>query len=69
MATRPACADPDATNDRGSRGGRLRSNEVTISFSPISRDMMEIEMRKWRQTTVLARRAASEDAHIDLIGS
>ena len=28
-----------------------RSNEVTIRFSPISRDRMEIETRKWCQTT------------------
>ena len=27
----------------------MRSNEVTIRFSPISRDMMEIQTRKWCQ--------------------
>ena len=53
MANHPICADPGATDDRGSRGGHLRSNEVTIRFSPISRDGMEIEMRKWCQTTLL----------------
>ena len=49
----PICADRGATDDRGSRGGHLRSNDVTIRFSPISRDRMEIETRKWCQTTWL----------------
>ena len=53
MATHPICADLGATDDRGSRGGHLRSNDVTIRFSPISRDRMEIETRKWCQTTWL----------------
>ena len=54
-----------ANDDRGSREGHLRSREDTIRFSPITRDRMEIEMRKWCQT----RQAASEDMHIDLLGS
>ena len=33
--------------------GQMRSNEVTIRFSPISRDRMEIETRKLCQTTWL----------------
>ena len=49
----PICADPVATVDRGSRGGHLRSNELTIHISPISRDRMDIETRKWCQTTWL----------------
>ena len=42
----PICADPGATDDQGSPEGHLRSNDVTIRFSPISRDSMEIETRK-----------------------
>ena len=49
----PICADLGASDDRGLRGGHLRSNDVTIRFSPISRDRIEIETRKWRQTTWL----------------
>ena len=30
--------------------GQMRSNEVTIRFSPINRDRMEKETRKWCQT-------------------
>ena len=37
----------------GVTGGHLRSNEITIRFSPITRDRMEIEMRKWCHTTWL----------------
>ena len=32
MAIHPICNDPSATDDEGSRGGRLRTNEVKISF-------------------------------------
>ena len=30
--TRPICDDPGESDDWGSRGGHLRSNEVTIRF-------------------------------------
>ena len=40
------CDDPGTTDDRGSREGYLRSREVTIRFSPITRDGMEVDMRK-----------------------
>ena len=43
--------DSGATDDWGSRGGHLRSNEVKILFSPITRDRMEIKVRKWYQAT------------------
>ena len=66
MATHPICDDPGPTDDRGSREGHLRSNEVTIRFSPRSRDMMEIETRKWFPNN-LGRQTASEDMHIDLL--
>ena len=33
--------------------GHLRSHEVTIRFSPITRDRMVIETREWFQTTKL----------------
>ena len=42
-----------ATDDRGSRKGHLRSNEVTICSSSISHGKMKIEMHKWCQTTWL----------------
>ena len=53
MATHPICADLGATDDRGSQGGHLWSNDVTIRFSSISRDRTEIETRKLCQTTWL----------------
>ena len=37
----------------GSWGGHLRSNEITIRFSPINHDSIDIEMHKWCQTTWL----------------
>ena len=37
MAIQPICDDPGATDYRGSRGGHLRSNEVTIRFVNKSR--------------------------------
>ena len=46
MATHPICDDPGATDDWGSRGGHLRSNELKIRFSLITRDRMEIETSK-----------------------
>ena len=49
----PICADHAATDDRGSRGGHLRSNDAIIRFSLISRDRMEIETHKWCQTSWL----------------
>ena len=55
MTTHPICDDRGATDDRGSREGHLRSHEVTIRFSPITRNRMEIEMRKWCQTTWLVK--------------
>ena len=42
----PHLCDPGATEDRGLWRGRLRSNDVTTRFSPISLDRMEIETRK-----------------------
>ena len=69
MATHPIYDDQGATDDRGSRGGHLRSNEVTSRFSSISRDRMDIQTRKWCKKN-LARRAALEDiVHVDLLGS
>ena len=68
MATYPICADLGATDDRGSHGGHLRSNDVTIRFSPISRDRMENRDTKMVPND-LACRAASEDVHNDLLGS
>ena len=53
MATHPICADLVATDDRGSRGGHLRSNDITVRFLPISRDRKEIETCKWCQATWL----------------
>ena len=47
----PICDGQGVTDDRGSRGGHLRQNEITIPFSQISRDRMEIETSKWCQTT------------------
>ena len=56
MATHPICDDRlGATDDRESRGGYLRLNRVLIRFSPISRDRMEMETRKWCQTTWLVK--------------
>ena len=49
MDTHPIC------DDRGSREGHLRSHKVTIRFSPITRDIMEIETRKWCETTCLVK--------------
>ena len=51
----PTCDDPGATNDWGSQGGHLRSNEVEIRFLPITRDRirMEIARHKWCQTAWL----------------
>ena len=66
MTTHPICDDPGATDDRGSRGGHLMSNEVTNGFSPITRDMMEIEARKWCQTALPVK---SLQMHIDLLES
>ena len=39
----------------GSREGHLRSHEVIIRFSPITRVRMEIDTRKWFQTTWLVK--------------
>ena len=52
MATHPTSAreDPGAIDDRGPRGGHLRSNEVTIRFWPISRARIRKQTRKWCQT-------------------
>ena len=36
--THPICDYPGAADDRGSRECHLRPHEVTISFSPITRD-------------------------------
>ena len=36
-------------------GKVMRSHEVTIHFSPVTHDRMEIESRKWCQTTLLVR--------------
>ena len=55
MDTHPIRDDPGATDDWGSRGGHLRSNDIKIRVSPITRDMMEKETRKWCQTTWLAK--------------
>ena len=49
----------------GSMEGQLRSHDVTICFPPITRDRMEIQTYKWCQTT----QYASEDMHIELLGS
>ena len=68
-ATHTICADPGATDDRGLREvtwGQMRLNEATIHFSSIGRDRMEIETRRWCNT---ARRDATEDVPIDLLGS
>ena len=51
MATHHICDGPGATDDWGSWGGHLRSNEVKIRFSPVTPDRMKIETRKWCQTT------------------
>ena len=67
MATHPICDDPSATDDRGSRGVYLRSNEVAIRLSPKKPDRMERDARMGPND--LARQAASEDVHIELIGS
>ena len=66
MTTRPNCADLGAT-DQGSQESHMRSHEVTIQFSPITRDRMKIESREWCRKT--ARQAASQDMHIGLLGA
>ena len=55
MTANPICDDPCATDDRDSREGHLRSHEVTISFSPITRDRMDVDTCKWCQTTLLVK--------------
>ena len=55
MATHPICDDPRAVDDRGSREDHLRSHEATIRFSPITRDRVEKETRKWCKTTWLVK--------------
>ena len=55
MTNNLICEDPAATDDRGSREVHLMSHEVKISFSQITRDRMEIETRKWCQTTWLVK--------------
>ena len=55
MTTHPICDDAGATDDRGLREGHLRSHEVAIRFSQITRHMMEIETYKWYQTTWLVK--------------
>ena len=54
MTTRPNCADLGAT-DQGSQESHMRSHEVTIHFSPITRDRMEIESREWCRKTLLVK--------------
>ena len=46
---------PGAIDDGWSREDHLRPHEVTIRFLPITRDRMEIETRKWFQTTWLVK--------------
>ena len=55
MPTHSICDDTGAADDWGSRGRHLRSNEVKIRFSPIICDRMEVETRKWCQTTLLVK--------------
>ena len=55
MGTHSFRGYPGATDEWGSRGGHPRSNEVAIRFSPITRNRMEIEARKWCQRTWLVK--------------
>ena len=57
MATHPIC-DLAATDDQGSQKGHLKSNEVTIHFSPISHDRIKIKMHKWLGSSSRFRRYA-----------
>ena len=55
MAIHPICDDPGATDDWWSPEGYLRSVEVALTFSPTTRGRIEIETRKWCQTTWLVK--------------
>ena len=68
-ATKPICDDPGATDDRESLEGHLKSREVTIHFSPITRDRIEIETRNRVVPNDSARQFSSKDIHIHLVGS
>ena len=46
MATHPICDDLGATDDWRSRGDHLRSNEVNIRFSPITRERRRVNGAK-----------------------
>ena len=60
------CDDPGATDDRGSRVGHLRSNEIKCClnlFSSISRDTMDTYRDAQMVSNDFARQAASSDAY------
>ena len=65
MATHPTCDDPGATDDRGSRGGHLSSNEVRFFAD-------RLRQNGDRNTQIvpndLARQAALKDVHTYLLG-
>ena len=67
MATHPICEDLGATDDRGSRGGHLRSKKRHNPFFA-NESRQEVD-RDAQMALDLSRRAASEDVHIDLLGS
>ena len=68
MATHPIYDDPGATVELGSTKGHLRSNEVKIQFSP---NYLRQDGDRDAQIVPsdLARRAVSEDTHIDVFRS
>ena len=67
MTAHPICDDPGATDDWGSRKGHRRSHAVTIHFSPITRDIRDIDAKMVPND--LARQDASKDMQFDLLGS
>ena len=69
MATHPICADLGATDDRGSRGGHLRPNGVTIRFFFANKSRQDGDRDAQMGPKNLTRRTASEDVHIDVLGS
>ena len=71
MANHPICTDPDATDDRGSRGGYPRSNEFKRGHNPFVANLSRQDGDGDAQMVPndLACEAASDDVDIDLLGS
>ena len=69
MVPHHICADLGATDDRGSQGDHLRLNDVTIRFFFSNKSRQDGDRDAQMVPSYLARRAASEVVHIDLLGS